>query len=151
MAEYDASALERAVESAREAGQARQLAGPLAERVRYDRRSRTLVIYLNTGYGVMIPVRSLQGLADATPEQLREVTFGPSRTGIRFPALDADFSLDGLLKGIFGTERWMQDLRTVAAKGGSARSAAKVNAARANGKKGGRPRKQQPHLIVAPE
>jgi hypothetical protein len=140
MAEFDDQALDRVIELAREAGQARQQIGPLASRVRYNHRERALMIYLNTGYAVMIPVRLLQGLADAEPEQLRQVTLSPSRMGIHFTALDADFTLDGLLEGIYGTERWMQSLKVAAAKGGSARTEAKRIAARENGKKGGRPK-----------
>jgi hypothetical protein len=46
-----------------------------------------------------------------------------------------DYSVPGLVAGIFGTARWM------AARAGRAGSPAKAAAARANGAKGGRPRK----------
>jgi hypothetical protein len=44
-----------------------------------------------------------------------------------------------LMSGIFGSPRWMAGL--MGRKGGSARTAAKSAAARANGQRGGRPRK----------
>ena len=58
--------------------------------------------------------------------------------GVKFlhwEKLDVDFSVPGLVAGIFGTARWM------AARAGRASSPAKAAAARANGAKGGRPRK----------
>jgi hypothetical protein len=47
-----------------------------------------------------------------------------------------DFSLSGLLLGIFGTRIWTAALGQ---QGGSVTSIAKATAARNNGRKGGRP------------
>jgi hypothetical protein len=55
--------------------------------------------------------------------------------GLHWETLDVDFSVAGLVNGIFGTAKWM------AARAGRAISPAKAAAARANGAKGGRPRK----------
>ena len=51
---------------------------------------------------------------------------------------DADFTVAGLVAGVFGTRAWMAELGR---KGGSVTSEAKAAAVRENGKKGGRPRK----------
>jgi hypothetical protein len=56
--------------------------------------------------------------------------------GLHWEALDADFRVSGLLAGVFGTKAYM------ARRAGQAKSPAKSAAARANGTKGGRPRKQ---------
>jgi len=48
-----------------------------------------------------------------------------------------DFSLAGLMAGLFGTRVWMAE---IGRSGGSATSQAKAAAARINEKKGGRPR-----------
>lgn len=61
----------------------------------------------------------------------------PAGTGISWPQLDVDVSVPGLAMEIFGSKTWMREL---AKRAGSATSAAKAAAARANGKKGGRPR-----------
>jgi hypothetical protein len=58
---------------------------------------------------------------------------------LHWPALDVDLFVPALLAGVFGTRAWMA--RELARVGGQARSAAKTKAARANGAKGGRPRK----------
>ena len=55
--------------------------------------------------------------------------------GLHWDALDADLSIPGLLAGLFGTKAFM------ARHAGRATSPAKAAAARANGAKGGRPRK----------
>ena len=52
--------------------------------------------------------------------------------------LDADFTVPGLVVGLFGTKPWMARLA------GQVRSYARANAARESGKRGGRPRKLAP-------
>lgn len=54
---------------------------------------------------------------------------------LRWETLDVDFTVPGLLAGIIGTKKYMASLA------GRATSPAKAAAARANGAKGGRPRK----------
>jgi hypothetical protein len=56
---------------------------------------------------------------------------------LRFPRLDAE---PALFEGIYGSKAWIKQAARVA---GSTRSEAKSAAARENGKKGGRPRKDQ--------
>lgn len=56
--------------------------------------------------------------------------------GLHWETLDADFTVGGLLAGVFGTKAYM------ARRAGQTTSPAKAAAARANGAKGGRPKKQ---------
>ena len=81
------------------------------------------------------PPRLAQGLEDATADQLAEVEILGAGYGLHWEALDADLSLPGLLAGLLGTKAYM------ARRAGQATSSAKAAAARANGAKGGRPRK----------
>lgn len=73
------------------------------------------------------------------PEALANVQVDGLGFNLHWPALDADLYVPALISGIFGTRRWMtSELARVA---GKATSPAKAAAARANGAKGGRPRK----------
>ncbi|MGA2169635.1 MAG: hypothetical protein ABSG62_15610 [Terracidiphilus sp.] len=55
-----------------------------------------------------------------------------------FPDLDVDLYVPALIEGVYGSRRWMAQLGK---KGGSARTEAKRKAAKANGAKGGRPKR----------
>jgi hypothetical protein len=70
---------------------------------------------------------------------LSHIEITPSGLGLHWPQLDADLFVPGLIEGVFGSKSWMA--REMGAKGGRTRSKAKAEAARANGKRGGRPRK----------
>ena len=59
---------------------------------------------------------------------------------LHWPALDADLYVPALVAGVFGTRDWMA--KEWARTAGSATSPTKAAAARANGAKGGRPRRR---------
>lgn len=106
----------------------------------YDGRHRRLVVTLANGVVVMAPIRLLEGLSSASADDLRDVEISPAGLGLHWPRLDADLYVPALLQGVFGSKRWMAS--QLGAAGGRATSAAKRSAARENGRKGGRPRKQ---------
>ena len=110
-----------------------------AVRARYDRHHRRVVVTLDSGIQITIPVSQTQGLSDARNEDLGEIEVSPSGLGLYWPKLDVDLYVPALLEGILGTESWTA--RSMGARGGSKRSAAKSKSARENGKKGGRPKK----------
>ncbi len=112
-------------------------AGPRPLSARYDRRTKKIVVALDTGIDIAFRPDDAQGLAGASADDLAAVTVSP--LGLHWEKLDADLSIAGLLAGRLGSERWMAAL--MGARGGKARSPAKVEAARANGRKGGRPRR----------
>jgi hypothetical protein len=98
-----------------------------------------IVLKLTDGRRHLIPREDLQGLELGTREQLSHVEILDRGTGLRWPELDADFYVPGLLRGVYGAKQWMAK---IGRNGGLANSAAKKRAARANGLKGGRPRRQ---------
>jgi len=114
-------------------------AEPRAAEVRYDRRSNRIIIELRNGASFLFPPELAQGLRGASARDLANIQVTPSGEGLRWPSLDADFSLPGLMMGMFGNKAWMAEF---ARRGGSATSPAKAASSRANGRKGGRPRKK---------
>lgn len=129
---------EQAVAQAEARMQAQRQAGH-AVAARYDRRASRIVVRLNTGLELTFPPSLAEGLADAAPDDLSEIEITPAGLGLHWPRLDADLYIPALLQGVFGSPRWMAAL--LGAKGGRARSPAKAASARANGRMGGRPRK----------
>lgn len=123
------------IEAAEERGRIAQQTEPRAVSARYDAKSKRIVVELTSGATFAFPPALVQGLCDATPEQLADIAVTPIGYGLHWPQLDEDYSVPGLMNGIFGTAKWM------AARAGRATSPAKAAAARANGRKGGRPRK----------
>ncbi|MEK6406617.1 MAG: DUF2442 domain-containing protein [Acidobacteriota bacterium] len=83
---------------------------PRAKSARYDRRTNRIVVELRNGATFMFPAELAQGLAGASPKDLAEVQVTPSGAGLRWPSLDADFSLPNLLAGEFGSKSWMANL-----------------------------------------
>lgn len=114
--------------------------GPVALSVRYDQRLKRVLVTLGNGLVVGFRPADVQGLEQATVADLAEIEISPSGLGLYFPAVDADVYLPALLGGAFGSKRWMA--AKLGEAGGKARTPSKVAAARTNGAKGGRPRKQ---------
>jgi hypothetical protein len=113
----------------------RRATEPVAVAARYDRRRGRIVVGLDAGIELAFPPHMAEGLEHARPADLLDVEISPSGFGIHFPRLDAHLYLPALMQGIFGSKTWM------AAQLGRARSAARAQAPRANGKRAGRPRK----------
>ena len=136
--EYSEEELERQITEATARGSQSQATEPRARAAAYDRQSQRLIIELKNGVTLLVPVELVQGVAGATAELIEEVEITPSGYGLHWERLDADVSVPGLVAGIFGTQAWMSE---IGRRGGRASTPAKSVAARANGKKGGRPRK----------
>ncbi|HEY1753577.1 MAG TPA: DUF2442 domain-containing protein [Caulobacteraceae bacterium] len=113
---------------------------PRAKAAHYDAPSGRVVVDLINGCTFAFPARALQGLADASDDELAEVVVQGSGYGLHWERLDADFSVPGLLMGVFGSRAWLA--REQARRAGQSTSAAKATAARRNGAKGGRPRRK---------
>lgn len=113
--------------------------GLRATRVRHSVARRALVLTLGNGTEVAIPIRRIAALRWATPRDLADVHVSPTGGAVRWERLDVDLSVPGLLEIAF-ERSGVQAL--FAAAGGRATSARKAEASRANGAKGGRPRKR---------
>lgn len=126
------------VQAAQALGQVGQANALRALSARYDARKKCVVIELANGSSFSFPPHLAQGLGHARPAELANIEISPQGIGLHWPLLDADLTVDGLLAGLFGSRSWM---RQHAAMAGRAKSSAKAQAAKANGAKGGRPRK----------
>lgn len=126
------------VEAAQARGQVEQASALRALTARYDTRKKLIIIDLANGSSFSFPPHLAQGLSNARAAELADIEISPFGIGLHWPQLDADLTVEGLLAGLFGSRSWM---RQHAAKAGSVRSDAKTQAAKANGAKGGRPRK----------
>ena len=123
------------IDNALARGKSARTSEPRAISARFDTRSSRMIVDLTNGCTFAFPPRLVQGLEDAGDGDLSAVEILGAGYGLHWEALDVDISVPGLLAGIFGTKSYM------ASQAGKATSAAKAEAARANGAKGGRPRK----------
>jgi hypothetical protein len=95
------------------------------------------ILKLNDGHRFLIPREDLEGLQDATPNQIAQVEILGNGTGLHWKSLDLDFYVPNLLRNIYGTRRWMAQ---IGRRGGLTKSTAKQKSSRVNGLKGGRPK-----------
>jgi len=105
---------------------------------RYSRSEDRIVVSFRDGKSLAVPRKGIPELGNASAEQLERLELAGE--GIRWADLDVDVSVHGLIS------EWLGPRFSTAASGslgGRSRSAAKAAAARANGAKGGRPRKRR--------
>ena len=126
---------DRQIAAAMERGTAACRAEPRAASARYDEKIGKVVVTMTNGCSLAFPPALAQGLEHASPAQLAEVEILGAGYALHWESLNTDLSLPGLAAGLFGTRAYM------ARQAGSARTSAKAVTARANGAKGGRPRK----------
>ncbi|CBN58704.1 MULTISPECIES: DUF2442 domain-containing protein [Kamptonema] len=133
--------LREQIAKAKQAWKQAEATEPRAESVHYNQSDDLIVIKLKNGAIFSFPPRLAQGLEGASAEQLADLWLPPSGSSVHWESLDVDFGIPELVAGIFGTKSWMAELGK---KGGQVTSSAKTIAARKNGKKGGRPKKNAP-------
>ncbi len=139
MAQKTDAQLEAQFDAAEARGQDLMTTAVRAAEARYDRTTGRVMIDLTNGCTYAFPARLVQDLSGATDDQLADVEVDGLGFNLHWAALDADLYVPALVSGLFGTREWMT--RELARHAGQATSPAKAAAARANGAKGGRPRK----------
>ena len=117
-----------------------------ASAVRYE--DNCISIGFSDGSRVVLPVAGLPEFAGFSLEDFEQLEVGFGGKALCCEAQDLDVSITGLI----ATSKPLMDLAIslVASRNGRKSSAAKAAAARANGKKGGRPRKKQPEDAELP-
>lgn len=102
--------------------------------VHYRPRPDVIVLEMRSGATVMLPRKLIPFLGDKPKAVAAGATLSPAGTSLWFDAADLHYSVVGLIREVLGLD--VQQRRA-----GAARSPAKAAASRANGAKGGRPRK----------
>ena len=130
--------LRRQFREARRRAQVERRAGRHAAAAAYDARTGRITVELTNGDTYAFLAKRLPTLAHATPAQIAQVEVSPGGFALDWECLDTGVSVPGLLLSSIGRRHQASELARVA---GQVRSAKKAAAARANGAKGGRPRK----------
>lgn len=89
-------------DKARATGEALAEIEPRAARAWYAADSERVFIELTNGVMMGFPYQLLQGLENATPEQLAEVELAPTGSALHWESLDADLRVPQLVIGLFG-------------------------------------------------
>ena len=116
-----------------------------AQAVRYVPKRDAIEVVTNHNAGFLIPRQWIGALEDVPTEELIKLEVWPDGSAIELEDRDVHISVHGLLTAMLPS-------RSVAAifasRGGRATSSAKRKSSRANGRKGGRPRKRSSAEVV---
>jgi hypothetical protein len=138
MAEMSARDRERYVD-ARARGKARAGDASAVVSARYDSDTDAIDLRFGGGGSMSIPRMLIPGLQGASETTIQSIVVSPAGDALAWPSLDVDVYVPGLVERTFGTRLFAA---STGRRGGRRRSKAKTAAAKANGAKGGRPRKR---------
>lgn len=122
---------------ARARGRAAERAPSWPVAVRYRRAEDSIIVTLRSGFSLIVPRNKLTELKNASAKQLAQVEL--MGAGLHWEELDVDIGVPGLIADAIGPNALATEMGRL---GGSVTSKAKAAAARANGAKGGRPKKK---------
>jgi hypothetical protein len=128
--------LQRAVE----AGRHRRATERRAAGVRYDRDRDAIEIELTDGAAVRLPRTMVDEFRAVPPADMAKLRVSPAGYGLKLDEHNINISVHGLIAALAMPGDMAASLGKL---GGTARSEAKRITARANGAKGGRPRKSE--------
>src|SRR3984893_8472664 len=140
MAEPEVTAKERErYARARAQGEARLRDASTVVEAHYDPDGDLIDLKFGGGGSMAIPRAAVPDLRRAPPSKLASVVVSPAGDALSWPSLDVDVYVPGLIERAFGSRLFAA---STGRRGGRRRSKAKAAASKANGAKGGRPRKR---------
>ena len=124
--------------SARARGKARAQDASAVVDAHYDADRDTIDLTFRSGGSMMIPRHIIPGLKQEYASH-EPITISPAGDALSWSSIDIDVYVPGLVERAFGARLFAA---ATGRQGGRRRSKAKAAAAKANGAKGGRPRKR---------
>jgi hypothetical protein len=128
----------RQIEAARAADAQADLTEPRARDAWYNPTDGLVHVHLKNGTRFSFPPSFLPEIEGATEHSLIRIEVSPSGDALYWDEIDVHVATAGILVKMLGPSMF----RAFASIGGTTKSERKAAAARANGLKGGRPRKQ---------
>lgn len=125
--EYTERELETMFDEATVRGRLASKVEPQAKSTHYDRATNRIVVELKNGATFIFPCELAQGLSRASADDLALVELGPRGASLHWEKLDVDFSIVGLISGVFGNKLWMTKLER---RGGGGKRKPVVSGAR---------------------
>jgi hypothetical protein len=114
-----------------------------ATKAGYLPKSRAIQLTLPSGVVVTVPITLLRALRGVGEDVLADLHVSPGGWGVCWDQVDVQYEVGGIL-ALAGWPDPAAAMRELGRIGGSTKSPARARASRANGGKGGRPRKSQP-------
>ncbi|MGI4878003.1 MAG: DUF2442 domain-containing protein [Janthinobacterium lividum] len=99
------------IAAATESGVEMMRTTPRARAAHYDPAADRIVIDLTSGATYSFAPGLVQGLRGASAADLAEVEVLGRGFGLHWELLDVDYTVAGLLRGVFGTRTWMDRLQ----------------------------------------
>lgn len=110
--EIDEEQFERQSIEATERGKKWLAEAPKAKSVKYDRKTKRLVLNLENGATLIVPTENVQGLRGGSDGELAEVELLLENTTLHWEKLDVDYYVSSFMRGVFGTPKWMAELNS---------------------------------------
>lgn len=110
--EINEAEFERQVVEATRRGEEEMANAPKAKKVHFDRKTKRLLIDLQNGITILVPISIIQIFQNATDEEIADVELLLNGLYLRWNQLDEDLSVPNLLEGRFGTPKWMSKLNS---------------------------------------
>jgi Protein of unknown function (DUF2442) len=82
----------------------------IAVSARFDVATNVLIVGLGNGRRLAIAREDLQGISDASAEDVARVEIVAFGTALHWEKLDVDYSVEGLIDGRTGNAKWMKQL-----------------------------------------